>query len=141
MPGRACPGHYLATPKHQSPCSIQQRNTILTIEVSFYTKKSFKTIIIVPKNHIYVLVEVIFMFFQVTKYHINKEIFSTMVLVDMVFLAIQENEHSEPAVRVIISCKYHCIYDKWQILDQGRLCQTRNFLFVSNKSFWNYLYM
>ena len=26
-------------------------------------------------------------------------------------------------------------------LDQGRLCQTRNFLFVSNKSFWNYLYM
>ena len=27
-----------------------------------------------------------------------------MVLVDMVFLAIQENEHSDPAVRVIISC-------------------------------------
>ena len=26
-------------------------------------------------------------------------------------------------------------------LDQGRLCQTQNFLFVSNKSFWNYLYM
>ena len=66
--GRASLDLYLATAKHQSPCSIQQRNTILTIEVSFYTKKSFKTIIKVPKMHIYVLVEVFLMFFQVTKY-------------------------------------------------------------------------
>ena len=58
----------------QSPHSIQQRNTILTIEVSVFYQKSFKFIIIVPKIIHICLVEVIFMFFRLQNLEINQHL-------------------------------------------------------------------